>query len=140
MLVASGTLLTGCAFLKGGASHPTVSAEDRVQGGTLRLAVRDLPFAEGDDVVRIKPGGDHPQLLVRKVAAGQFDIVTAKCSHLGCVVQWNAKGGEFLCPCHGSRFAADGKVLEGPAGEPLGHPASHLEGDVLVVDLLGLKG
>jgi Rieske Fe-S protein len=46
-----------------------------------------------------------------------FWAVSAVCTHLGCIV---AQGGEgFACPCHGSRFARDGKVLQGPAPSPL---------------------
>lgn len=39
------------------------------------------------------------------------------CTHLGCLVK--KSGNEFDCPCHGSRFAADGTVLKGPAPQPL---------------------
>ncbi len=42
---------------------------------------------------------------------------TELCTHLGCVVKANAEG--FECPCHGSRFQADGAVSKGPAPRPL---------------------
>ncbi|MDX8407653.1 MAG: ubiquinol-cytochrome c reductase iron-sulfur subunit [Mariprofundaceae bacterium] len=38
-----------------------------------------------------------------------------KCPHLGCNVHWSSDDHEFLCPCHGSRFALDGHVTDGPA-------------------------
>jgi menaquinol-cytochrome c reductase iron-sulfur subunit len=41
------------------------------------------------------------------------------CPHLGCRYDWNPAAGEFMCPCHGSIFALDGKVLGGPAPRPL---------------------
>jgi quinol---cytochrome c reductase iron-sulfur subunit, bacillus type len=41
------------------------------------------------------------------------------CTHLGCAYHWDAQKNEFLCPCHGSVFGIDGKVLAGPAPRPL---------------------
>ena len=47
---------------------------------------------------------------------GVYAISTV-CTHLGCIVKSNAEG--FECPCHGSRFDADGAVTKGPAPRPL---------------------
>jgi cytochrome b6-f complex iron-sulfur subunit len=48
-----------------------------------------------------------------------FHVISAVCSHLGCTVQWKADERRFDCPCHGSRFHEDGKVIGGPAPRPL---------------------
>lgn len=40
---------------------------------------------------------------------------SAVCPHLGCIVQWNKDEKSFDCPCHGSRFATDGTVINGPS-------------------------
>jgi cytochrome b6-f complex iron-sulfur subunit len=41
------------------------------------------------------------------------------CTHLDCLIDWNAQEGKFLCPCHGSQFARDGRCLGGPAQRDL---------------------
>ncbi|WOD38376.1 Rieske 2Fe-2S domain-containing protein [Nodosilinea sp. E11] len=41
------------------------------------------------------------------------------CPHRGCAVNWQADQNRFACPCHGSKFDAEGRVLRGPARKPL---------------------
>jgi glycine/D-amino acid oxidase-like deaminating enzyme/nitrite reductase/ring-hydroxylating ferredoxin subunit len=50
---------------------------------------------------------------------GELHLVSATCTHLGCTVRWNKDEKSWDCPCHGSRFSYDGKVLNGPAKEEL---------------------
>ena len=48
-----------------------------------------------------------------------FAVANAVCTHLGCTVGYFQSDEQFHCPCHGSVFSADGKVLHGPAPRPL---------------------
>ena len=53
------------------------------------------------------------------------------CTHLGCAYHWEPQRNEFLCPCHSSVFAIDGKVSAGPAPRPLDQYEVKLEGNEL---------
>ena len=59
------------------------------------------------------------QVAVSREMDGSLRAVSARCTHLGCIVNWNDAERSWDCPCHGSRFAPDGKVLQGPATRPL---------------------
>jgi nitrite reductase/ring-hydroxylating ferredoxin subunit len=52
---------------------------------------------------------------VYKDKDGKLHIVSAVCSHMKCIVDWNNAEKTWDCPCHGSRFSIDGEVIEGPA-------------------------
>ncbi len=57
--------------------------------------------------------------------------INATCTHLGCLVKQSATG--FDCPCHGSRYTANGTVTNGPATQPLNYSALLLNADQKVV-------
>jgi glycine/D-amino acid oxidase-like deaminating enzyme/nitrite reductase/ring-hydroxylating ferredoxin subunit len=65
----------------------------------------------------IRMGGE--QRAVYRDEAGALQAVSARCTHLGCIVSFNDAERAWECPCHGSRFAVDGSVLHGPATKPL---------------------
>ena len=84
-----------------------------------------LPYQRVDSVDDLEPGeGRVVRLHGQKVAAsrtvdGAVHVVSAMCTHLGCDVAWNALEQSWDCPCHGSRFHPDGRVIHGPATAPL---------------------
>lgn len=59
------------------------------------------------------------KVAVSRDAMGAICRRSAVCPHLGCIVHWNDAENSWDCPCHGSRFKADGSVLTGPANSPL---------------------
>jgi len=59
---------------------------------------------------------DDDNILIR-TSLTQFAAVNLICTHKGCTVEVN--GNKFVCPCHGSEYALDGKVTEGPAKKDL---------------------
>jgi Rieske Fe-S protein len=56
-------------------------------------------------------------------------ILSSRCTHLSCRVNWHEESNAFQCPCHDAKFDADGKVLDGPPPEPLGHFAFEVADD-----------
>ncbi|SFL75411.1 Glycine/D-amino acid oxidase [Paenibacillus sp. 1_12] len=52
-------------------------------------------------------------------ASGELHLVDTTCTHMGCEVEWNNGERTWDCPCHGSRFDYNGKVIEGPALQSL---------------------
>lgn len=55
------------------------------------------------------------KLAIYRDAAGKPHTFSAVCPHKGCIVAWNSLEKSWDCPCHGSRFAAHGQVLNGPS-------------------------
>jgi Rieske Fe-S protein len=91
--------------------------------GLLGAMVRRLHERETPTQVHLP--GDLPTglsvrdgILLYRPEGGQVKAFVARCSHLGCLID-RVVGEEAVCPCHGSRFRADGSVAQGPASRPL---------------------
>jgi glycine/D-amino acid oxidase-like deaminating enzyme/nitrite reductase/ring-hydroxylating ferredoxin subunit len=72
--------------------------------------IEDLRPGEGD-IVRL----DGDVVAGYRDDDGTLAAVSPTCTHLGCRVNWNSAERSWDCPCHGSRFAPTGEVLQGPA-------------------------
>jgi len=101
------------------------------QANTLSYYAEWATGGEVDSAAEIAPGqgaivrqGMH-KLAVYRDAGGGLHALNARCTHLGCVVHWNAGECSWDCPCHGSRFDTRGTVLHGPAASAL--PAATLQ-------------
>lgn len=57
-------------------------------------------------------------IFIVRVQQG-FLAMSAVCTHLGCMTEWRQEAGVIACPCHGSTFQRDGRVIAGPAPRPL---------------------
>jgi Rieske Fe-S protein len=66
--------------------------------------------------------------------ADGFFAMSAVCTHLGCLTRFEKENDRIFCPCHGSRFATDGHVREGPAPRSLPRLVLTIEQGQLVVD------
>ena len=105
-------------YLKENADYPVHMVRDRIK------------TPEGDPG-RLKSGeGEVMEYDGERIAAyrdpqGELHLCSAVCPHLGCIVAWNPAEQTWDCPCHGSRFAADGKVIAGPAESDLKELSPH---------------
>lgn len=111
-------------------------------GGLLRETVRFLipPISQARPatviagspadfpVGELTPLADGPVFIGRD--KGGLFALSAVCTHLGCTVARNGK--ELACPCHGSRFAADGANVVGPAARALPYLALEFNTDGLL--------
>lgn len=59
------------------------------------------------------------KVFIVRAKEGYFYAVSAVCTHLGCIANWKSEEGIIACPCHGSKFDRDGRLLEGPAPRQL---------------------
>jgi glycine/D-amino acid oxidase-like deaminating enzyme/nitrite reductase/ring-hydroxylating ferredoxin subunit len=135
MGVAAGELL---AALVEAREHPWRELFDtsrvRTRAGAVPFARANLDVALrffGDrlvkraDVESIEPGEGRVvgaglrQRAVYRGGDGRLHALSARCTHLGCIVNWNSAERTWDCPCHGSRFGARGEVITGPAVSPL---------------------
>jgi menaquinol-cytochrome c reductase iron-sulfur subunit len=58
-------------------------------------------------------------IWIVKRSPTDLTVYSPICPHLGCYYNWDPAADHFACPCHGSIFSLDGKVLGGPAPRPL---------------------
>ena len=107
---------------------PVASAKEFVKEGldvalqylkTLPLTKKSVEFSD------IQPGEGKViethghKLAVYRDERSELHVLSAVCTHLKCIVEWNDAEKSWDCPCHGSRFRIDGGVIEGPAIMPL---------------------
>lgn len=75
--------------------------------------VSEIPQGKAKPVVF-----QNKNVIIIHVKEGFF-AVDMKCTHLGCMVEWEVAKGVLFCPCHAAYFDYKGKVISGPAPSPL---------------------
>lgn len=100
------------------ASAPFLLKEN---GNVFFQYLKDLPFISSHKFDDIKMGEgkvvemEQEKWAVSRDANNKLHIVSAVCTHMKCIVNWNNAENTWDCPCHGSRFKQTGEVIEGPA-------------------------
>ncbi len=72
-------------------------------------------------------------VYIIKDKAGQLRVFSTVCPHLGCSISWNDGRQQFVCPCHGGIFAADGATISGPPPRAMDELPSKIENGTLRV-------
>ena len=112
---------TGRTKIRGGAwnyirenkDYPYYVVRDRFAGADAR-SLRAIKRGEGKILER-----NGQQVAASRSSDGAVTMVSAICTHMGCLVDWNDAERTWDCPCHGSRFKPNGAVIGGPAESPL---------------------
>jgi menaquinol-cytochrome c reductase iron-sulfur subunit len=90
-----------------------------------------FPFRMEDAYVRETVTND---IWVIKHSTSEVTVFSPVCPHLGCHYEWDPGTREFACPCHGSIYSIDGKVLGGPTPRTLDTLPTRLEKEELFVE------
>lgn len=99
-----------------------------------RLSVPISAFGDGSGVLVEFPEEGMP-IYVHRQAEDRFTAVLTRCSHRGCEAEPN--GERIVCPCHGSEYTPDGRVLQGPARRDLTRFPTTVEAGSVVIALEG---
>lgn len=78
-------------------------------------ATRELFGGAVRKIKNVILGSDNKYVV--QYTDGTTKVLSRECPHAGCDVDY--KNGEFVCPCHGSKFDSEGKVIQGPATQNL---------------------
>ena len=134
--LALGSLIQACGGAGGGGSAPSnvpllSSVNGNVSGNTVTLQIASAsPLAAvGGAAILFSSGGSF---LVSRTAQDAFTVVTATCTHEACTIT-GFENANYVCPCHGSRFTPDGRVVMGPATAPLRTFAAQFSNNVLTI-------
>jgi len=103
--------------------------------GALRLSLAHYPELTADGgSLKVLPKGAQDPIYVLALGNRRYAALLPICTHLGCTVE--IEEGRLVCPCHGSNYDREGRVLRGPAERPLSRYRAELTpDDVLVIDL-----
>jgi len=100
-------------YLSENLEYPYYMVKDRIAASEGK-SLRSLKRGQGK-VLKL----NGKRVAAYRDSAGKATVLSAACTHLGCIVHWNDAESSWDCPCHGSRFGCTGKVLAGPAETPL---------------------
>lgn len=132
--IINAALAAGFVAFAGAAIYPIVRflwpGQTAGGAGSGRQLIIPLAEIEEGDAKIVKLAG-APVVVIR--VGGDVHAVSAKCTHLGCIVKWEAAQGILACPCHEALFNPNGTIIGGPAPTPLPQYPARIEAGQIVV-------
>lgn len=99
--------------------------------GNLIPASQILAEPPGTRALVAGLAGEPTYLTIREDGTLHPWGIVDNCTHLGCTFPWNPNAEQFQCPCHGSRYDPEGRVVRGPAPLPLQLARVNVDGDYI---------
>jgi cytochrome b6-f complex iron-sulfur subunit len=116
---------------KEGNGSGAILAKDKL--GNVIPASQILTEPPGTRALVAGLAGEPTYLTVKEDGTIDRMGIVDSCTHLGCTFPWNELDSQFQCPCHGSRYGADGSVERGPADRPLKLANIQVEDDKILI-------
>jgi cytochrome b6-f complex iron-sulfur subunit len=132
--ILNASMVAGLLVFAGAAIYPIIRFlwPGQMAGGAGSGRQVTIPLGDIDEghakIVRV---AGTPVVVVR--LTGTVHAVSAKCTHLGCIVRWEEKQGVLACPCHEALFNPNGTIIGGPAPSPLPPYPARIEGGQIIV-------
>ncbi len=129
------SLVGTSAFGIGGVVYPVwrylaSAPKPELEAGFERVVVTSVRGLPAGEALAFQYAG-LPYLVIHD--RGAIYALSAMCTHKGCLVAWDKRKGELVCPCHGSAFDVNGNVKRGPAPRPLASLKGRIIQDQVVV-------
>lgn len=118
------------------------------QNGVIRFNIQDFPPLQeefGSIRIGVNPITPDPDsfplgyfwpVIISRGMFGEFYCLDSECKHASCVVNaYRGEEGGLACHCHGSLYAIDGTVLNGPATAPLNPYEFTVDGDIMTIQI-----
>jgi len=127
-----------CAFagtaLANGCASLAIRHVESVNGRLMLPLLQYPELTEAGGSLAVAPRGQDAPIFVFALVERRFVALSPICTHLGCTVE--IQGDRLICPCHGSTYDREGRVLRGPAERALhSYPATLTRGDILEIEL-----
>lgn len=124
-LIAGIASIEAIILMKGGITNKARLSEDK----KLILVGKSDLYEKN----HVYPFLNH-HFYLKRFEDGGFMALSIKCTHLGCVINYNNTTGGFNCPCHASQFSPNGEVVSSPASRPLDYYPITIKNGELYVD------